>query len=82
MNTLKLTHIQCMTDCETLQQSSHVCVHCAQDGDMKDLVRAPPNIKFTWCQTLRNSELQMFVRIIVSPGHGTRGERADIPRIG
>ena len=35
---------------------------------MKDLVRASPNIKFTRCQTLRNSELQMFVRILVPQG--------------
>lgn len=35
---------------------------------MKDLVRASPNIKLTRCQTLRNSELQMFVRFLVSEG--------------
>ena len=29
IETLKLTHIQCMTGYETLQQSSHLCVHCA-----------------------------------------------------
>ena len=33
---------------------------------MKDLVRASPNIKFTRCQTLGNSELQMVVRILLS----------------
>jgi hypothetical protein len=35
---------------------------------MKELVRASPSIEFTQCQTLWNSELQMFVRILVSQG--------------
>ena len=43
-----------------------MCVNCAQDSEMKDLVRASPNIKSTRCPTLWNSELQILVRIIVS----------------
>ena len=68
MNPLELTHIQCMAGCEALQQSCHVCIHCEQDGDVKDLVRASPNIKFTRCKTFRNPELPMLVSTLVSQG--------------
>lgn len=63
---LDLTQIQRMTGCETLRQGNHMCVHGTQDSDMKDLVRAPPNIKFAWREALRRSELQMSVRSLVS----------------
>lgn len=62
-----------MTRRTSLPQGDCVYVHGAQDSDMEDLVRAPPDVRSTRHQALRESTLQTSLGPLVSEGGGRIG---------
>lgn len=48
-----------MMCCERLRQGEDVRVHSAQNGNMEDLVRAPPDVEHARCETFGAASLRM-----------------------
>lgn len=74
------TYIQCMTRRESLRKGDCVYIHGAQDENVKDLVRAAPDVKFPRSEALWSSQLQLLVRAFVFQVDERRcSERANLP---
>ncbi len=69
---LDATYVQRMARGESLHQGDDIDGHGAQDGDVKDLVGAAPEVQLARSEALRSSRLPRPVRSRVRPLHGKR----------
>ena len=71
-----------MTCCESLHEGDYVYVHGAQDGNVKDLVRAAPDVEFARSEAFWYSRLQRSDHLSLNSmeGEGQRACKLIIPR--